>query len=506
MGNVETPALETALVSVHDKAGLDHLARGLTARGIRLLASGGTARYLKQAGVKCDDVSGITGRVELLGGLVKTLHPGIHAGILSDRSNPAHMQELAALGFTKIDMVVVNFYALPDVSIGKDLGFIDIGGPAMARAAAKNFRSCVPVPHPSWYAAVLAEIEAGGAVSEDLRWRLATDTLTRTGTYDARVLGKVGLGPDAGPGADSIVLGLARALALRYGENPHQRAGFFTPTGETDFEVVKGELSYNNILDLDCALEALRELDGAAAVVVKHVGPCGLAEGRSPAAALEAAYACDPVSAYGGVVAVNSTFDAACAEFLAKRFVEVIVAPSFDEAALAGLAKKKARLVRAGLGRGASGLLRSAAGGVLLQERDRVPAGESLKFVSGECADQQMMRDLEFAWKAVKQVRSNAVVFARDGRTLGIGGGQPSRVDSTRLAIAKAAQFGHDLAGSVMASDGFFPFPDSVELAAAAGARAVVQPGGSIRDAEVVEAARRLGVVMATTSVRHFKH
>jgi phosphoribosylaminoimidazolecarboxamide formyltransferase/IMP cyclohydrolase len=506
VGTIETVKIESALLSVHDKTGLDHLAHGLAAQGVRLLASGGTAGYLRQAGLECDDISKVTGRVELLGGLVKTLHPGIHAGILSDRSNPAHMKELAALGYSKIDMVVVNFYALPDVSVGMDLGFIDIGGPAMARAAAKNFRSCVPVPHPSWYGAVLAEIAAGGKVSEDLRWRLATDTLKRTGTYDARVLGKVGLGLEVGPGADSILLGLAKALGLRYGENPHQKAGFYTSTGEAGFEVLKGELSYNNILDVDCALEALRDFGGAAAVVVKHVGPCGLAEGTSAVEALEAAFECDPVSAFGGVVAVNSTFDAACAEFLGKRFVECIVADRFDEAALGRLAKKKARLVRAGPGRSDSVLLRSAAGGVLLQERDRVLGGDDLTFVSGERPDEEVVRDLAFAWKAVKHVRSNAVVLARAGRTLGIGAGQPSRVDSTRLAISKAAQFGHDLAGSVLASDGFFPFPDSIELAAAAGARAVIQPGGSIRDGEVIEAARRLGIVMATTSMRHFKH
>jgi phosphoribosylaminoimidazolecarboxamide formyltransferase/IMP cyclohydrolase len=506
VGKLETARIETALVSVHDKTGLDRLARGLAAQGVRIVASGGTAAYLKQAGLECDDISAVTGRVELLGGLVKTLHPGIHAGILSDRSNPAHMRELAALGYSKIDMVVVNFYALPDVAVGRDLGFIDIGGPAMARAAAKNFRSCVPVPDPSWYDAVLGEIGAGGGVGEDLRWRLATDTLTRTGTYDARVLGKVGLGPNAGPGADSVLLGLAKALDLRYGENPHQKAGFFTASGETGFEVLKGELSYNNILDVDCAIDALREFSGPAAVVVKHVGPCGLAEGTSAAAALEAAFECDPASAYGGVVGVNSTFDAACAEFLGKRFVECIVAPGFDEVALGRLGKKKARVVRAGPGRGDSVLLRSAAGGVLLQERDRVLGGEDLTFVAGERPDEEAVRDLVFAWKAVKHVRSNAVVFARAGRTLGIGAGQPSRVDSTRLAISKAARFGHDLAGSVLASDGFFPFPDSVELAAAAGARAVIQPGGSIRDREVIEAAGRLGIVMATTSMRHFKH
>jgi phosphoribosylaminoimidazolecarboxamide formyltransferase/IMP cyclohydrolase len=376
----------------------------------------------------------------------------------------------------------------------------------MARAAAKNFRWCVAVPDPSWYAEVLAEVASSGEVSEDLRWRLAADTLKRTGVYDASVLDAVGMGMGADPDASSALVGLRRALDLRYGENPHQQAGFYTRSGTCGFEVLKGELSYNNILDVDCALEVLRDFDGKAAAVIKHVGPCGLAEDPSGARALDAAYACDPVSAFGGVVGVNFPFDEACAHLVAKRFVECIVAPAFDETALAVLAKKKARLVRAGDAPGRPVLLRSAAGGVLLQTRDAVVLSGDLQFVSGERPSDDVISDLVFAWKAVKHVRSNAIVFARGGRTLGIGAGQPSRVDSTRLAISKASQFGHDLAGSVVASDGFFPFPDSVELAAAAGASAIVQPGGSIRDEQVVEAARRLGLGMALTSVRHFKH
>jgi phosphoribosylaminoimidazolecarboxamide formyltransferase/IMP cyclohydrolase len=498
-------AIETALVSVFDKTGLEGFARGLAARGVRLLASGGTAAHLKQAGLACDDISRITGRVDLLGGLVKTLHPAVHAGILSDRSNPEHMKELAALGYPKIDLVVVNFYALPDSAPGMDLGFIDIGGPAMARAAAKNFRSCVPVPHPSWYQEVLAALESGG-VGVDLRWRLATETLARTGCYDAGVLDTVGLGWRVAPAAGSLLLGMGKALDLRYGENPHQRAGFYTASGRSGLEVLKGELSYNNILDIDCATEVLRDFESKAAVVIKHVGPCGVAEGSSGAAALEAAYKCDPVSAFGGVVGVNFAFDADCAELLGKLFVECIVAPDFDEAALERLAKKKARLVKARPGLGGEILLRSAAGGVLAQERDGVLFKQGLTFAGCDAPGEEVVRDLVFAWKAVKHVRSNAIVLARGGRTLGIGAGQPSRVDSTRLAIAKAAQFGHDAAGSVLASDGFLPFPDSVELAAAAGVRAVVQPGGSIRDGEVMDAAARLGVAMATTSIRHFKH
>lgn len=498
--------IETALVSVYDKTGLDGFARALTAGGVRLLASGGTHAYLSAAGIPCDDIAKVTGRVEILGGLVKTLHPGVHAGILADRSNPDHMRELASLGYAKIDMVVVNFYAIPEAKPERDLSFIDIGGPAMARAAAKNFRSCVPVPHPSWYGRVIEEFEAGGGVGEELRWTLATDTLRRTGTYDAMVLDALGLGLDAAPEADSVLLGLERSLDLRYGENPHQKAAFYASRPAHGLEILKGELSYNNILDVDCCVETLAEFAGRAAVVIKHTCPCGVAEGEAGCDVLDRAYATDPVSAYGGVIGVNFAFDAACADLVAKRFVECIVAPEFDGTALAMLAKKKARLVRFIPGRARRVVMRSALHGVLLQARDEALLREDLKFPSGEPPAGALLEDLLFAWKVVKHVKSNAIVFAKDKRTLGIGTGQPSRVDATRLAITKARQFCHDLQGSVAASDGFFPFPDSVEIAAEAGVAAVIQPGGSIRDGEVIDAARRLGIVMALTSMRHFRH
>ncbi|HVP58573.1 MAG TPA: bifunctional phosphoribosylaminoimidazolecarboxamide formyltransferase/IMP cyclohydrolase [bacterium] len=497
--------LRTALVSVYDKTGIGDFARALNGAGIEIIASGGTGAHLKTAGIDCEDISRTTGKATLLGGLVKTLHPAIHAGILADRANPAHMEELAALGYRKIDLVVVNFYALPDQPRGEDLSFIDIGGPAMARAAAKNFGSCVPVSDPSWYGPVATELAANGQVAGDLRWRLARDTLARTAAYDARVLQLVGSDESA------LRLGLAKCLDLRYGENPHQRAGFYTSDGECPFAVLKGSLSYNNILDLDCCMGQLAEFDSRAAVVVKHVGPCGVAQSESSVGALEGAYNCDPVSAYGGVIGVNFCFDAECAAFLAKRFVECIVAPAFDEAALAMLAKKKSRLVVAEAGvptaDALGGLvLRSAAGGVLAQTRDSLLVADGLKFASGAEPTPAILGDLIFAWKVAKHAKSNAIVFARDGRTLGIGSGQPSRVDSTRIAIVKAVQAGHDIRGSVMASDGFFPFADSVELAAVAGAVAVIQPGGSIRDEEVIAAAKKLGITMALTSIRHFKH
>jgi phosphoribosylaminoimidazolecarboxamide formyltransferase/IMP cyclohydrolase len=499
--------IKTALVSVADKGGLEDFAAALRERGIKIIASGGTGQYLKEKGIETVEVAGITGRVETLGGLVKTLHPGIHAGILADRADSAHMRELSQLGYEKIDMVVVNFYPLGDASAQRDLSFIDIGGPAMARAAAKNFASCVPVPHPSWYPRVAEAVGQDGDVDADLRWALARDTLERTGTYDATTLSLVPGGTARENLPELVLLGLARKIDLRYGENPHQGGGFYTAGADPGFKVLKGDLSYNNILDIDCCIAQLAEFERDAAVVVKHVGPCGVAELDSGLRSLEKAYACDPLSAFGGVIGVNFTFDGECAAFVAKKFVECVVAPAFDGAALERLRKKKrTRLVEFDSRPGPERLMRTAAGGLLVQQVDRTLFTQDLKFVAGPEPDGRVMEDLVFAWKAVKHVKSNAIVFAGAGATLGIGAGQPSRVDSVRIAIRKAREGGHDLHGSVMASDGFFPFPDSIELAADAGARAVIQPGGSIRDQEVIDRAGELGVAMALTFTRHFRH
>jgi len=525
-------SIATALISVSDKTGLDDFAHRLSGLGVGFVASGGTGEYLKQAGVEVTGISEITGRVDFLGGLVKTLHPAIHAGILADRANADHMRELATLDYRKIDMVIVNFYPLQGQRDYRDLSFIDIGGPAMTRAAAKNFGSCVIVPDPCWYARVIKEIEATGGVGPGLRWELARDALLRTGSYDARTLALVpglpGEAPDEmrdqEPGElpgeanresvpASMLVGMKRTLKLRYGENPHQAAGFYGAGGEPAFEVLKGELSYNNILDLDCCLNTLAEFDGNAAVVVKHVGPCGVAEAERGLDALQSAYACDPLSAFGGVIGTNFTFTEECAGFLAKRFVECIVAPAFEEAALARLRKKKRTRVVAVPGlrgspvaRSGGLVLRTAFGGMLAQSPDTEILTGNLEFVTGEPPEDEVVRDLVFAWKTVKHVKSNAIVFARSGRTLGIGAGQPSRVDSTKIAIRKAGEGDHNLKGSVMASDGFFPFPDSVDLAHEAGTRAVIQPGGSIRDQEVIKRALELGIVMALTHTRHFRH
>jgi phosphoribosylaminoimidazolecarboxamide formyltransferase/IMP cyclohydrolase len=498
--------IETALVSVADKKGLAEFARRLSGMGVTLFATGGTGTYLRQEGIEPVDIATITGKVELLGGLVKTLHPAIHAGILANRLDESHMDELASAGWQKIDMVIVNFYPLKAID-ERSLSFIDIGGPAMARAAAKNFGSCVPVPHPSWYGQVLEDLEAGGDVSGELRWRLATDTLRRTSAYDAGILRCVPDGTENDVCDDSIMVSLDKVADLRYGENPHQQAALYSEGGDVPFDVIKGALSYNNLLDVDCCLNQLAEFDGNAAVVVKHVGPCGVAEGDDAPRALEYAYACDPLSAFGGVVGVNFTLTGECASLLRKKFVECIIAPDFDEAALEILRKKKrTRLVKIGAISQRSVVLRTVQGGVLAQSYDSQLLTQDLEFVSGDKPDKDALEDLIFAWKAVKHVKSNAIVFAREKRTVGIGAGQPSRVDATKIAIRKATEEGHDLSGSVMASDGFFPFPDCIELASRAGARAIIQPGGSIRDGEVTEAAKSMGLVMALTGTRHFRH
>ena len=496
--------IETALVSVADRTGLVEFTRELKEFGVKVLATSGTAAFLAESEVKVGDVADLTGSNELLGGLVKTLHPAIHAGILADRTNSSHMRELAGAGWIKIDMVVVNFYPIREVS-DRDLSFVDIGGPAMARAAAKNFKSCVPVPSPGWYRRVIESLRRSGDVDEHLRWELAVDTLRLTASYDARILEAVNGSRVAFP--DRLVVTMGKAYDLRYGENPHQTAAFYTTGGGLPFEVLKGELSYNNILDVDCCLGQLSEFEKPAAVVVKHVSPCGVAQAASGREALEAAYACDPLSAFGGVIGVNFRFDGACARFLAKKFVECIVAPDFEDDALVILRKKKrTRLIRYHNLDSKASVMRSAAGGLLIQSPDDSLTSGQLDFVCGDKPTDEMLEDLLFAWKVVKYVKSNAIVFASKGRTLGIGAGQPSRVDSTKIAIRKAEEGGHDLEGSVMASDGFFPFPDCIELAHKAGARAVIQPGGSIRDQEVIDAAKSFGLTMALARMRHFRH
>ncbi len=498
--------IETALVSVSNRDGLVDFVRGLSRNGISILATGGTAAYLARSGIAVREISELTGRVEYLGGLVKTLHPAIHSGILADRSNPRHLAELQEQGWEKIDMVVVNFYPLREGGRVENLDFMDIGGPTMARAASKNLFSCVPVTDPDYYGRVLDEISAGGTVTEGLRWEMAGETLARTSQYDSAILEVLRRSGRLSAFPGHITVGGKRAIELRYGENPHQKAAYYSGL-DGEFEVLKGELSYNNILDVDCCMSQLAEFDGTAAVVVKHVGPCGAARGGLPEQTLERAYECDPLSAFGGVIGLSCEFDEACAAFLRKKFVECIVAPSFSPAALAKLMKKKrTRLVKMQPVRRPGPVVRSTLGGFLAQSPDDVLLPGDLEFVTGSAGDGDLAGSLLFAWAVVKHVKSNAIVIARDSRTLGIGAGQPSRIDSARIAVRKAREHGHDIAGSVMASDGFFPFPDCVELAHEHGIVAVVQPGGSIRDQEVIARAAELGITMALTGMRHFRH
>lgn len=498
--------IETALVSVSNREGLIEFVSGLVENGVDIIATGGTAAFLTENGISVREISELTGKVEFLGGLVKTLHPAIHSGILADRSNPGHLEELAEQGWEKIDMVVVNFYPLAGGGRVDNLGFMDIGGPTMARAASKNLFSCVPVTDPSYYGVVLGEISADGTVSESLRWELAGETIAMTSFYDSVILAAVRQSGHTGAFPRHVSLGGKRALELRYGENPHQEAAYYSCI-EGEFEVLKGELSYNNILDVDCCLSQLSEFDGNAAVVVKHVGPCGVARGGRPEETLEWAYQCDPLSAFGGVIGVNYEFDEACAAYLHKKFVECIVAPSFSEPALERLRKKKrTRLVAMETVKRRGPVARSTLGGLLVQSPDDVLLPGGLEFVAGDEGDGTIAERLMFAWAIVKHVKSNAIVLAGESRTIGIGAGQPSRIDSAMIALRKAGEHGHDIKGSVMASDGFFPFPDCIELAHENGVVAVVQPGGSIRDGEVIARAGELGLTMALTSMRHFRH
>jgi phosphoribosylaminoimidazolecarboxamide formyltransferase/IMP cyclohydrolase len=498
--------IETALVSVSDREGLVEFVTGLVRNGVGIIATGGTAAFLRESGIAAREISEVTGRVEFLGGLVKTLHPAVHSGILADRSNPGHLRELREQGWEKIDMVVVNFYPVMVEGAVEDLGFMDIGGPTMARAAAKNLFSCVPVTDPACYERVLEEIGCSGTVSEALRWELAGETIARTSFYDSLILRAMQGSGHAGAFPVHLAVGGKRMLDLRYGENPHQEAAYYS-AGQAGFEVLKGELSYNNILDLDGCASQLAEFDGPAAVVLKHVCPCGVAAGGRPGETLEWAFECDPRSAFGGVVGVNYEFDEACAAYLAKKFVECIMAPSFSPAAMERLGrKKKTRLVIMRPSTAKGPVLRTALGGFLAQSPDDVLLPGDLDFVAGKGPDDALVGSLKFAWAVVKHVKSNSIVLARNSRTIGIGAGQHSRIDAAIVAVRKARDHGHDTGGSVMASDGFFPFPDCVELAHENGVVAIIQPGGSIRDGEVIARARDLGVVMALTHMRHFKH
>jgi phosphoribosylaminoimidazolecarboxamide formyltransferase / IMP cyclohydrolase len=494
--------MSSALLSVWDKTGLVELAQALVGHGFRLLSSGGTGAALTVAGIPFTEVSTYTGSPEMMGGRVKTLHPRVHGGLLGRRGIDDAV--MAKHGIEPIDLLVVNLYPFEamregDLPLAELVEFIDIGGPAMIRGAAKNFRDVAVVIDPSQYPRVLAALDRGG-FSDDERLELARAAFARTAAYDAAISNHLHGPPGGFP--EVYTRQWTNGRPLRYGENPHQQAAVYGDAGLAGAVPVQGrEMSYNNYLDLDAAVRLVREFDDCAAVVVKHNNPCGAAVGTRPVEAYVTAREVDPVSAYGGVVALNRPVDGAVASEVVSTFVEVLAAPDFSDEALAILAAKpNLRAVRTGLP-AAGDELRSIDGGLLVQ---RTPAhAEEWRVVTkrGPTPDEEAA--LRFGLKVAAHTKSNAIVFANARQALGIGAGQPNRVDSARIAVEKARQ---PLAGSAVASDAFLPFADTLEVAATAGATALVQPGGSIRDAEVIEAADRLGIAMVFTGVRHFRH
>jgi len=502
--------IKRALFSAYDKTGLVDLAQALAARGVELVASGGTARVLRGAGLTVRTVSDWTGCPEILGGRVKTLHPAIHGGILSRRT-PADQDQLGGLGWGEIDLLVVNLYpfeetsADPAASLQTVIEQIDIGGVALLRAAAKNFAHVTVACDPTDYAPLLAEIEAQGSVSLETRRRLAVRAFAHTAAYDAAIWRFLAGDEELLP--ERSVLGLRKLTDLRYGENPHQQAALYAlpgVSGPLGGELLQGKpLSYNNLLDLDAAWRAAAAFERPTLVIVKHLNPCGIASADALAEAFPPALAGDPVSAFGGVVAANGPFDGATARALGDLFVEAIAAPTFtDEAREVLSGRQGCRLVALSQALPDEIEVRSIRGGFVWQERDRGDDAQ-WKMVTQRAPTEEDMESLRFAWRAVAHVKSNAILLAQRTAAVGIGGGLPSRVDAVRLAVAKAGQRAQ---GAVMASDAFFPFPDGVEVAAQAGVTAVVQPGGSVRDPQVIEAADRLGLAMCFTGVRHFRH
>ncbi|WP_019431554.1 bifunctional phosphoribosylaminoimidazolecarboxamide formyltransferase/IMP cyclohydrolase [Streptomyces sp. AA0539] len=512
-----------ALVSVYDKTGLEELARGLHAAGVALVSTGSTARTIAAAGVPVTPVEEITNFPEMLDGRVKTLHPRVHAGILADLRRPEHRQQLSELQIDAFDLVVVNLYPFSETvasgaSFDECVELIDIGGPSMVRGAAKNHPSVAVVVNPDRYGDALAAVAEGGFTLPQRR-RLAAEAFAHTAEYDAAVAGWFGAQNEEAGDAEGFPattsLTFTRQGVLRYGENPHQGAALYADgsgTGLPAAEQLHGkEMSYNNYIDAEAARRAAYDHEAPAVAIIKHSNPCGIAVGADVAEAHRKAHACDPLSAYGGVIAVNRPVSVALAEQVAEIFTEVIVAPGYEDGAVDVLARKKnIRVLRApGAPAGAGAVeYRPLEGGTLLQVADRLqaegddPANWTL--VAGEALGEAELAELAFAWRASRAVKSNAILLARDGATVGVGMGQVNRVDSARLAVQRAGA--ERAAGSYAASDAFFPFADGLEVLTAAGIRAVVQPGGSKRDGEVMDAARAAGVSMYLTGTRHFFH
>jgi phosphoribosylaminoimidazolecarboxamide formyltransferase/IMP cyclohydrolase len=518
--------IQRAILSVTDKTGLVDFARALSALGIELISTGGTAKLLRDSDIPVKDISELTGFPEMLDGRVKTLHPKVHGGILHRREDPAHLVAVAKHGIQSIDMVVVNLYAFektaakPGVAFHELIENIDIGGPSMIRSAAKNFQDVAVITSPSDYSAIGEELaRSGGGLSRETKWRLAQKAFATTAAYDSAIAATLERIPadfrlptanDSFP--QTLRLSFQKTLDLRYGENPHQKAAMYSDgsgVGVANGRQIQGkELSYNNIVDLqaawDLAQEFDPEIDGPVCAIIKHTNPSGTATGKTLAEAYERALECDPVSAFGGVIGVNRPIDAETAEEMHKLFLEVIAAPAFDEAAKAKFAtKKNLRLVEVAAAP-QKWTLKNVSGGILVQDADIRPLqAVDLKVVTHRTPTPEETRALLFAWKVCKHVKSNAIVYARDGQTVGVGAGQMSRVDSAKIGAMKAQL---PLKGTVAASDAFFPFPDGVEEIAKAGATAIIQPGGSQRDPEVIAAADRLGLAMLFTGVRHFRH
>ncbi len=529
-----------ALISVSEKTGVVELAQGLAELGVEIVSTGGTARALGDAGVAVRSIEDFTGFPEMMDGRVKTLHPRLYAGLLAVRDDDEHLSAAAEHGIEPVDLVCVNLYpfeqtlARGDASDAETIENIDIGGPSMIRAAAKNHAYAVVLTDPADYAPVLAELrESGGRVSLATRERLAAVAFATTARYDAAIARWFAPRVYDGDLPPRWASAYEKALDLRYGENPHQRAAYYAEAGAPTHllagvrQLHGKELSFNNLLDLDSARALVEDFSDPACAIVKHNNPCGCALGRDGAGAYERAFACDPQSAFGGVIAINRRVDLPCALAIAKQFVEVLLAPGYDEDALALLTEKKnVRLLElpdwptlSGTGEQLEGMdHKPVLGGVLVQERDFVSeTAEQMSVMTQREPSEREWEDLRFAWQVCRHVRSNAIVIAHDGATIGIGAGQSSRVDAVRIAIEKAqaarAQAAEDatpapapLAGAALASDAFFPFADGPQLAIDAGVTAIVQPGGSVRDEEVVAASDAAGIAMVATGVRHFRH
>lgn len=511
-------SITRALISVSDKTGLTEFARFLAEQGVEILSTGGTAKTLRDAGIAVKDVSQHTGSPEIMDGRVKTLHPKVHGGILAIRGNSEHEQAMKDHAIAPIDLVVINLYPF-EATVAKGAGFddcienIDIGGPSMVRSAAKNHAHVTIVVDPADYSAVMADMMANkGATTPERRRMLAAKAFSRTATYDSAISNWLNAQCKNEFPSQLAISGQLKQ-SLHYGENPHQRAAFYRvgnePSLATAAQVQGAELSYNNLNDASAAFELIQEFEQPAVVIVKHANPCGVAVADNITDAFKKALACDPVSAYGGIIATNRPLDKSFCDALGKLFLEVMIAPdATDEAKEQLHSRKKLKLLLAGDIKkpAAKKVVKSISGGFLYQDEDSIILKEAVKTVTKTSPDKSKMDDLLFAFTVAKHVKSNTIVLVKDGATVGIGAGQMSRIDSTRIACWKAKEAGLDTKGCVLASDAFFPFPDNVEMAAEAGINAIIQPGGSIRDNEVIEAADKAGIAMVFTGIRHFRH